>query len=125
MALTANERFLFDWLALTPKFGLNGNTVKPTANRPPTRTIGAEGSGVETPVSVDLIMAKIRERARKYINDDEPLTPQACEFLNPTRLANSYSRMGPEESRAYWLDKWLRGISSGVSLWKVDDGRDL
>jgi asparagine synthase (glutamine-hydrolysing) len=64
----------------------------------------------KTPVSVDPITTKIRQRGIKWMNST-PLFPQAVEFLNPRRLADSYSRIGPEEIRAYCLDRWLRGIS--------------
>jgi asparagine synthase (glutamine-hydrolysing) len=64
----------------------------------------------KTPLSADPVRTKIRHRGMDSITN-VPLSPQAAEFVNPTRLANSYGRMGGEEIRAYCLDKWLRGIS--------------
>jgi asparagine synthase (glutamine-hydrolysing) len=64
----------------------------------------------KTPLSGDPIRTKIRERGTDSITN-LPLSTHAAEFVNPTRLANSYGRMGGEEIRAYCLDKWLRGIA--------------
>lgn len=64
----------------------------------------------KTPVLVDPVMTKIRQKEIKFTNEHQPLTLQAFEFINPTKLNTSYSRMDPEEIRAYCLDKWLRGI---------------
>jgi asparagine synthase (glutamine-hydrolysing) len=64
----------------------------------------------KTPVSVDAVTAKIRERGIKWL-DNIPLSSHAAEFVNPTKLLDSCSRMGLEEIRAYSLHKWLRTIS--------------
>jgi asparagine synthase (glutamine-hydrolysing) len=63
----------------------------------------------KTPLAVDPIATKIRQRGRTWMNS-APLSPQALEFLNPRKLAHFQSRIGPEEVRAYCLDRWLRGI---------------
>jgi asparagine synthase (glutamine-hydrolysing) len=64
----------------------------------------------KTPRSADPVKTKIRETGIKCINSAS-LSPQAAEFLDPRKLANFYSRIGPEEIRACCLDRWLRGIS--------------
>jgi asparagine synthase (glutamine-hydrolysing) len=64
----------------------------------------------KTPLAGDPISTKIRERGTDSITN-LPLSTHTAEFVNLTRLANSYGRMGGEEIRAYCLDKWLRGIS--------------
>ena len=64
----------------------------------------------KTPLSLDPIAAKIRQRRNEWINE-APLSAQACQFVNPRRLTNSCGRMGVAEIRAYCLAKWLKRIS--------------
>ena len=64
----------------------------------------------KTPVSVDPVTAKIRERGIKWL-DNISLSSRTAEFVNPTRLLDSCNRMGLEEIRAYSLHKWLRTIN--------------
>jgi asparagine synthase (glutamine-hydrolysing) len=66
----------------------------------------------KTPVSVNPVSAKMQQRGIKWL-DDIPLSAQATEFVNSTRLANSCSRIGPEEIRAYSLHRWLLTIGGG------------
>lgn len=63
----------------------------------------------KTPILVDPITTKIEQSGNKCINSGPP-SAHAAEFLDLRRLANSYRNIGPEEIRAYCLEKWLRGI---------------